>query len=177
MQAVYGDQCVNVSTVRQWVRRFKDGELGWAELSDKTRSGRPVTASNQLHQDGVEDFVDLVILQKHNYAALKIIDVDIFLFLTCIYLRRSVWKKKSCNRNIVTSSLPILLRVWCNIQHDAWAVELSGNCNLGTRYWSTCVGAECGRGGRTKDIRWGDNTYNFYLVIEVPDHVRGAADK
>jgi hypothetical protein len=33
MQAVYGDQCVDV-------RRFKDGELGQADLSDKTRSGR-----------------------------------------------------------------------------------------------------------------------------------------
>ena len=27
MQAIYGDQCVDVSTVRRWVRRFKDGEL------------------------------------------------------------------------------------------------------------------------------------------------------
>jgi len=35
MQAVYGDQCVDVSTVRCWVRRFKDGELGQADLSDK----------------------------------------------------------------------------------------------------------------------------------------------
>ena len=24
MQAVYGDQCVDVSTIRRWVRRFKD---------------------------------------------------------------------------------------------------------------------------------------------------------
>jgi transposase len=62
MQCVYGDQCVDVSTVRRWVRRFKDGELGQADLSDKTRSGRPVTESDKLHQDGVEDFVDLVIL-------------------------------------------------------------------------------------------------------------------
>ena len=29
MQAVYGDQCVEVSTVRRWIRRFKDGELGF----------------------------------------------------------------------------------------------------------------------------------------------------
>jgi len=29
MQAVYGDQCVDVSTVRRWVRRFKGGELGF----------------------------------------------------------------------------------------------------------------------------------------------------
>jgi hypothetical protein len=36
MQAVCGDQCVAVSTVRRWVRRFKDGELGQADLSDKT---------------------------------------------------------------------------------------------------------------------------------------------
>ena len=41
MQAVYGDQFVDVSTGRRWVRRFKDGELGQADLSDKTRSGRP----------------------------------------------------------------------------------------------------------------------------------------
>ena len=35
MQAVYGDWCVDVSTVRYWARRFKDGELGQAYLSDK----------------------------------------------------------------------------------------------------------------------------------------------
>jgi len=37
MQVVYCDQCVDVSTVRRWVRRFKDGELGQADVSDKTR--------------------------------------------------------------------------------------------------------------------------------------------
>jgi len=45
MQAVFGDQCVDVSTVRHWVRRFEDGELGQAVLSDKTQSGRPVWIS------------------------------------------------------------------------------------------------------------------------------------
>jgi hypothetical protein len=29
MQAVYGDQCVDVSTVRRWVMRLKDGEFGF----------------------------------------------------------------------------------------------------------------------------------------------------
>jgi transposase len=43
IQVVYGDQCVDLSSVRRWVRRFKDGELGQADLSDKTRSGRPLT--------------------------------------------------------------------------------------------------------------------------------------
>jgi len=37
MRAVYGDQCVDVSTVRRWLRRFKNGKLGQADLSDKTR--------------------------------------------------------------------------------------------------------------------------------------------
>ena len=36
MQAVYDDQCVDVGAVRRWIRRFKDGELGQADLSDKT---------------------------------------------------------------------------------------------------------------------------------------------
>jgi len=39
MQDIYGDHCVDVSTVRRWVRRFKAGELGQADLSDKTQSG------------------------------------------------------------------------------------------------------------------------------------------
>jgi len=36
MQAVCGDRCVDTSTVRRWARRFKDGELVQADLSDKT---------------------------------------------------------------------------------------------------------------------------------------------
>jgi len=57
MQAVYGDQCVDVTAVRRWVRLFKNGELGQGDLSGKTRSGRPVTASDQLHQDRVEELI------------------------------------------------------------------------------------------------------------------------
>ena len=38
IQAVYGDQCFDVSTVRRWVRRFKNGELEQIDLNDKTRS-------------------------------------------------------------------------------------------------------------------------------------------
>jgi len=56
MQAVYDDQC-DVSTVRCRIRWFKDGELGQADLSDKTQSGRPVTAIDQLYQDRVEELI------------------------------------------------------------------------------------------------------------------------
>jgi hypothetical protein len=55
MQAVFNDQCVDVSTVRRCVRRSKAGELGQADLSDKTPSGGPVTASDQLRQGRVEE--------------------------------------------------------------------------------------------------------------------------
>jgi saccharopine dehydrogenase-like NADP-dependent oxidoreductase len=37
MQAVYGDKYVDVSTVRCWVRQFKDGELGQADLSENAK--------------------------------------------------------------------------------------------------------------------------------------------
>ena len=73
MQAIYGDQWADVSTVRCWVRQFKDGELGQADLSDKTRSGRPVTASDQLHQDRVEERIrgNRRIKQKKNYRCIR----------------------------------------------------------------------------------------------------------
>ena len=74
MPSVYGDQCVDVSTVRCWVRRFKDGEMGQADLNDKTRSGRPVTASDRLHQDRVEEVIrgNRCIKQKETAIALGI---------------------------------------------------------------------------------------------------------
>jgi len=38
---VYGDQTVDVSTVRRWVVRFSSGD---SDVKDKPRSGRPCTA-------------------------------------------------------------------------------------------------------------------------------------
>jgi len=74
MQAIYGDQCVDVSTVRCWVRRYKDGEVGQGDLSDKTRSGRPENASDQLHQGCVEELIrgNRRIKQKEIAIALEI---------------------------------------------------------------------------------------------------------
>ena len=65
-----------MSTVRRWLRRFKDGELGQADLNDKTRRK---DFKNWCGVGGSE-LKRLVILWKNNYAALKIIDVGIFLF-------------------------------------------------------------------------------------------------
>ena len=36
MQVIYGGRCVDVSTVRRWVGRFKDGELEQAGFKNKT---------------------------------------------------------------------------------------------------------------------------------------------
>ena len=45
MQGVYGDHCVDVSTVRCWVRRFKDGEMGQVDLSDKHKGWNSKTSA------------------------------------------------------------------------------------------------------------------------------------
>ena len=72
MQAVYGDRCVDVSTVGQWVKRFKDGEMGQADLSDKTRSWRPVTDSKNFifilwnNQQMSQCAVKFISLQVHS---------------------------------------------------------------------------------------------------------------
>ena len=42
MQAVHGDKCVDVSTVKCFLREFKREEVGEASLCDKARSGIPV---------------------------------------------------------------------------------------------------------------------------------------
>jgi len=90
MQAVYVDQCVDVSTVRCWVRWFKDGELGEADLSDKTQSGRPVTASDQLHQDRAEELIrrNRPIISYHLFSFCKSVqdyiihmDMEIVIFV------------------------------------------------------------------------------------------------
>jgi hypothetical protein len=57
VQSVNGDQFVDVRTVRRWVRWFIDGELRKADLSDKTCSVSPVTASDLLHQVRVEEHI------------------------------------------------------------------------------------------------------------------------
>ena len=60
MQAVYVDQCVDVSTVRRWVRRFKDGELGQVDLSDKTKAYNGFQELVRLWRKCIEVRGDLV---------------------------------------------------------------------------------------------------------------------
>jgi len=56
IQAIYGDQCVDVSTVRHWVKQFKDGEVGQAE-NTKDRFQKLVQRWRkciEVHDDFVE---------------------------------------------------------------------------------------------------------------------------
>jgi transposase len=57
MQVVYGDNCVDVSTVRCWAYRSKDGEPGKYDLCDKQRTGRPVTATDEFHKEQVDEMI------------------------------------------------------------------------------------------------------------------------
>jgi hypothetical protein len=49
LQAVFGDKYVDVSTIRHWLWQFKQDEVGEARL------GRPVTATDEPHQEHFEE--------------------------------------------------------------------------------------------------------------------------
>jgi len=53
---VCGDKCVYINTDRLWVWQFKQEEVG-EESCDKVSSGRPVTATNNSHQEHVEKVI------------------------------------------------------------------------------------------------------------------------
>jgi hypothetical protein len=57
MQAIYGVQCVHVSTARRLGMRFKNEKMAQADLSDRTRIGRPVTVGDLLLEDRVEEMI------------------------------------------------------------------------------------------------------------------------
>ena len=48
---VYGDQTVDVSTVRRWVARFSSGD---SDVKDKPRSGRPCTAVTPRNEERLD---------------------------------------------------------------------------------------------------------------------------
>lgn len=54
MPAVYD---AGIGTIRQWVRWFKDGEVEQTDVSDKPRSGRPMTSGDWIQQDHVEELI------------------------------------------------------------------------------------------------------------------------
>jgi len=55
MQAVYGDKCVDVITIRLLVWQVKQVEVREAGLFDKARLGRPGTATDESRQECFEE--------------------------------------------------------------------------------------------------------------------------
>jgi len=51
---VYGDQTVDVSTVRRWVARFSSGV---SDVKDKPRSGRPCTAVTPRNEERLDQLI------------------------------------------------------------------------------------------------------------------------
>lgn len=54
LQNVYGDSVIDISNVRRWVRRFREGET---EVNDKARSGRPSSAVNPENREQVDGLI------------------------------------------------------------------------------------------------------------------------
>jgi len=57
MTAVYGDACVDVSTVRRWARTVKDQNPAASNFHDQHRSGRSATTSDDDHQHQVGELI------------------------------------------------------------------------------------------------------------------------
>ena len=54
LQRAYGDACMGASSVRRWVKHFKDGNTS---IKDEPRSGRPRTASTDRNKERVDALI------------------------------------------------------------------------------------------------------------------------
>jgi len=54
LQHAYGSVCMGASSVRRWVKHFKDGNTS---IQDQPRSGRPRTASTERNKERVDEII------------------------------------------------------------------------------------------------------------------------
>jgi len=54
LQRVYGDVCLGASSVRRWVKHFKDGNMS---IQDQPRSVRPHKASTEPNKKRVDEII------------------------------------------------------------------------------------------------------------------------
>ena len=57
LQAVYGEDTVNRTTVNRWAIKFCECEPGRANIVDQPRSGRPVPVTDDKHQKQVDELI------------------------------------------------------------------------------------------------------------------------
>jgi transposase len=72
LQAVYGENTVNRTTVNRWAIKFRECEPGRANIVDQPRSGRPVSVTDDQHQKQVNELIkhDRCITQKQTAGRL-----------------------------------------------------------------------------------------------------------
>jgi len=54
IQRAYGSMCMGASSVRRWVKHFKDGNTS---IQDQPQSGRPRTASTECNKKRVDEII------------------------------------------------------------------------------------------------------------------------
>jgi hypothetical protein len=66
LQAVYGENTVNRTTVNRWAIKFCECEPGRTNIVDQPHSGRPVSVTDDKHQKQVDELIkhDRRITQK-----------------------------------------------------------------------------------------------------------------
>ena len=57
MKAVYGDACLTEGKVRKWARFYRGEDPKETTVHDRKRPGRPVSATDTMHQQKVEMIV------------------------------------------------------------------------------------------------------------------------
>ena len=57
MVTIYGNQTVDVCTVRLWARTCQEGDPGSSDLGDKPRRGRPRKATDESHQERIDELI------------------------------------------------------------------------------------------------------------------------
>ena len=72
LQAVYGEDTVNRTTVNRWAIKLRECEPGRANIVDQLRSGRPVSVTDGKHQKQVDELIkhDRRITQKQRVGRL-----------------------------------------------------------------------------------------------------------
>jgi hypothetical protein len=57
LQAVYGENTVNRTTVNRWAIKIRECEPGRVNIVDQPRSGRPVSVTDDKHQKQVDELI------------------------------------------------------------------------------------------------------------------------
>lgn len=57
LEAVYGEDTVDRSTVNRWAIRFRTIKIGKGTIEDKPRTGRSVSATDEKHQKQVDELI------------------------------------------------------------------------------------------------------------------------